>query len=139
MNPAVEVKIWDWYRLQNIKVENVIVLVFPLDFLAREKAILPGVGERVHLNLCRGNEYIRMGQADIIGKRKMPLGRITDDIWARHLGPGYAEEYLEKVKEVYGSEMPFGRFSYARVVEFKIVHLETGFLALQKTKSYPAV
>lgn len=134
MNPTIEIRIWDWYRLQTVKVEDKIALIFPFVLLKKDATNFPEIGTRAHLNICKNNEHIKMGQADIIGKREAPLGRVTPDIWACHLGPGYEEEYLERIQEVYDLEMPFGRFSYVYVVELKIVHLETGFIALNETK-----
>ena len=133
MNPIIEFKVWDKYRLQMLKVGQKALLFFPFPVL--KKVRIPDINTGAHLDILKDGERIRVGQINIVGKREMSLGIVTDNIWVRHLGPGYIEEFIKAIHEAYDIEEPIDRFSYVQIVEIQVKHLDTRFVALQETKT----
>ena len=129
MLPIVKVLAWNTYRLSMLGVGKKIILLIPQGV---SFPTIPKDDPRVHIDLSKKGEHIRVGEAKIIRTREMPVGRITPDLWAMELGGGYEEEFIENAREVYGLD-DFCRFSCVRLLKLEITHFEDKFVRLFST------
>jgi len=123
------VRLWSPFWLKELKLGEKVLVMLPLEKCVILSPFIPETEfQRVHLDLCRGRESIRIGQLDVFLKKNQitPVGRVTPDMWAYDITGGYEEEFIRGVAKEY--DIPeFNRFSLVQIIVGKVIFLEKVF------------
>jgi hypothetical protein len=123
MLPIVHIRVWTWADVGNVCEHQKRTLIVPdgAKFLSQKN--------HVHLDLDRGREAIRMGEAKIVRQVYVPLSCLDEVSWKDNIGPSEKDAYILSVRNLYGLR----NFSIGTSIDllyFDIVFLENKFKKL---------
>lgn len=115
MLPTVKIMIWDKTNVRRLTNISRFIAMLKIG----EGCMQIEIGDKVHIQLMKDGKGILIGQATVAGQGVIPLGRMTDDMWAIHVGPNYIEELEARYN--------LGRFREMQVLLFKELCLAENF------------